>query len=190
LPAVTGQGNVDRLSIIASGYNVEQLLGVPVLNSGKGECQAAAVIKCINEWKIKHTVIGMCFDSTASNTGRLARAAHLIEKRLSKELLCLPCRHHVLEIVAGKAFMAVQIEVSSGPDIAIFKRFRDQWYGFDSTKFETAGGVRATAAFKDRVIDFAVAVKTLAISQPRDLARVFRTGNNISGRVSSKRNQI
>jgi hypothetical protein len=70
----------------------------------------------------------------------------------------------VLEIVVEKVFTVVKIEVSSGPYIDIFQSVRHHWHEIDSTKFETAGRQRATAAFKDRAIDFAV--KTLTISQP------------------------
>jgi hypothetical protein len=80
---------------------------VPELISCKSECRAAPVSRCIDEWKNKENVIGMCFDTTVSNTGRLAGAAHLIEERLSKELLWLPCRDHILEIDFDKAFTAV-----------------------------------------------------------------------------------
>lgn len=37
LPDVTAQEKVDRLAIIVTGVEVEQLLGVPVLNSGSGQ---------------------------------------------------------------------------------------------------------------------------------------------------------
>jgi hypothetical protein len=49
----------------------------------------------------------MSFDFTVSNTGRLAGAAHLIEERLSKKRLWLPCRDHILEIDFDKAFTSV-----------------------------------------------------------------------------------
>ncbi|KAK0063561.1 hypothetical protein Bpfe_007202 [Biomphalaria pfeifferi] len=123
LPRVTNQGKVDRLAVIVTGHNVEQLFGVPELVSGTGERQASAVITCFDNWKLRDNVVGMCFDTTVSNTGRQTGACHLIEERLSKDLLHLPCRHHILEIVVEKAFTAMKIEASSGPDIAIFNLF-------------------------------------------------------------------
>ncbi|KAK0050926.1 hypothetical protein Bpfe_019652 [Biomphalaria pfeifferi] len=108
----------------------------------------------------------MCFDTTVSNTGLHTGACHLIEERLSKDLLHLPCRHHILEIVVEKAFTAMKFEASSGPDIAIFKRFRDFWQDIDQTNFDTASDEVAITSFKEHVIRFAET--TLAISQPRD----------------------
>ncbi|KAK0062096.1 hypothetical protein Bpfe_008589 [Biomphalaria pfeifferi] len=165
LPRVTNQGKVDRLAVIVTGHNVEQLLGVPKLVSGTGERQASAVITCIDNWKLRDNFVGMCFDTTVSNTGRHTGACHLIEERLSKDLH-LPCRHHILEIVVEKVFTAMKIEASSGPDIAIFKRFRDFWQDIDQTNFDTASDEVAITSFKERVIRFAET--TLAISQPRD----------------------
>ncbi|KAK0060633.1 hypothetical protein Bpfe_009821 [Biomphalaria pfeifferi] len=81
-----------------------------------------------------------------------ALACHLIEERLLKDLLHLPCRHHILEIVVEKAFTAMKIEASSGPDIAIFKRFRDFWQDIDQTNFDTASDEVAITSFKERVI--------------------------------------
>ncbi|KAK0063269.1 hypothetical protein Bpfe_007465 [Biomphalaria pfeifferi] len=94
----------------------------------------------------------MCFDTTVSNTGRHTGACHLIEKRLLKDLLHLPCRHHILEIVVEKAFTAMKIEASSGLDIAIFKRFRDFWQDIDQTNFDTASDEVSIPSFKERVI--------------------------------------
>lgn len=45
---------------------------------------------------------------------------------LGRRLLWLACRHHMLEVLLSDAF-AVCFGPSSGPDIAIFKRFRYKW---------------------------------------------------------------
>ncbi|KAK0051968.1 hypothetical protein Bpfe_018515 [Biomphalaria pfeifferi] len=46
----------------------------------------------------------------------------------------------------------MKIEASSGPDIAIFKRFRDFWQNIDQTNFDTASDEVAITSFKERVI--------------------------------------
>jgi hypothetical protein len=45
------------------------------------------------------------------------------------------CRHHILELVAEAAF-ATCFGPSTGPDIAIFKRFQASWNFIDQNKFE------------------------------------------------------
>jgi hypothetical protein len=72
------------------------------------------------------------FDTTASNTGRLNVAATLLEQRLQKSILFLACRHHVLEIILQAAVSEARLHVSSGPDIAIFKRFKNSWREMNS----------------------------------------------------------
>ena len=43
LQKISGQGKVDRLSILVSGDGMEKLLGVPKLAAGTGEQEAEAV---------------------------------------------------------------------------------------------------------------------------------------------------
>jgi len=45
---------------------VDQLLGVPQLNAGTGE----AIARVIEEWELVDGISAMCFDTTASNSGR------------------------------------------------------------------------------------------------------------------------
>ncbi|KYM96054.1 hypothetical protein ALC62_13305 [Cyphomyrmex costatus] len=58
----------DKLSIIVTGVNTEQLLEISNIQSGTGEAQASAVIKALLQWNLESKVIGLSFDTTASNT--------------------------------------------------------------------------------------------------------------------------
>jgi hypothetical protein len=128
LPDLTGREKVDRLPVIVTGRHIEHLLAVPKLASGTGRAQADAVLACLDKWNLRHKVAGLCFNTTASNTGHHSGACVLIEQGLGRNLLHFACRHHVMEIVLQKVFTALKItSASSGPDIAIFKRFREQW---------------------------------------------------------------
>ena len=69
LPDITGEEKVDRLPIIVTGINVEEMLAVPKLSSGSGAEQANAVFKALTDWKLDKTVQALSFDTTASNTG-------------------------------------------------------------------------------------------------------------------------
>lgn len=187
LPDLVGREKVDRLPVIVTGYNVECLLGVPKLGAGTGQAQADAVVKCLNDWNLIGKVKGLCFDTTSSNTGRLNGACVLIERTLGQSLLHFACRHHVMEIVLEKVFTALKItSASSGPDIAIFKRFREKWSSIDKNSYETAAGMTEIDSFRERTLQFAM--KNLQVGQPRDdykefleLAVIFLGGTPVRG---------
>lgn len=135
LPSLTKKENVDRLAILVSNGGEEQLLGVPPLESGTGSLQAEAVAEALNEWGLKEKVVGMCFDTTASNTGRIKGACALLEKALDKDLLYLACRHHMLEVVL-RAVFDVKMGSTTGPQPEIFKRFQTFWSKIDQNKYQ------------------------------------------------------
>ena len=81
IPDLTTKEHVDRLPVIVSGKGVSQLLTVAKLASGSGEAQAAAVHTALEDWDIKSSVRAMCFDTTSSNTGRIAGARVLFETK-------------------------------------------------------------------------------------------------------------
>ena len=64
-----GKEHVDRLPILVTGLGVHKLLGVPKLVGRTGENTAAAVYGALDDGGVTHLVQGMCFDTTASNTG-------------------------------------------------------------------------------------------------------------------------
>jgi hypothetical protein len=170
LPDLCGKELVDRLPVIVSGVGVNQLLGVPKLGSGTGEAQASAVAQLLSEWGLVDRVGGMCFDTTASNTGRRNGACVLLEQKLDKDMLHFACRHHIFEVVLGGVFKE-SLGMSSGPDIAIFKRFQQNWQFIDQRNYETGASLAATASCKYRVIAFAEC--QLKLCQPRDDYREF-----------------
>ena len=127
---LTTNEHVDRLLVIISGLGVSQLLGIPKISSGTGEAQASVVMTSLEEWDLCDKVKAMCFDTTSSNTGRKNGACILLEQKLQHKLLYLACRHHVLEIIIGAAFEKA-IGRSSGPDVLLFNRFKEQWSFMD-----------------------------------------------------------
>lgn len=137
---LTSHEHVDRLPVLISGVGVEQLLGVPKLPSGTGEAQASAVVNSLGEWGVADEVCALCFDTTASNTGHRSGACALIEQKLDRDLLYMACRHHVMELVVGAAFEKTvgSAGASTGPDILLFKRFKEQWPYIDRASFKPA----------------------------------------------------
>jgi hypothetical protein len=109
IPDLTGKEKVDRLPVLVSGKGLSQLLTVAKLPSGTGEAQAAAVFGAIEDWGIADSIRAMCFDTTSSNTGWIAGACVLLEKKLEKELLLLACRHHIMELIIGAVFKVCKV---------------------------------------------------------------------------------
>jgi hypothetical protein len=171
LPDVTGKDKVDRLPILVSGQEVDQLLAVPKLLNGTGEAMATAIHNALQDWNIDKHVRAMCFDTTASNTGKLAGACTLLEHKLGRRLLSFACRHHILEIVLEKA-CSISLNIpSTGPDIGIFKRFQSVWSSIDQTQFRTGISDATVAAYisedvRQEVLAFAL--QKLEESQPRN----------------------
>ena len=169
-----------------SGKGVEKLLGVPKLRAGTEEDQATSVVEALEEWGISEKVIGMCFDTTASNTGIRSGACLRIEQKLGRDLLYLACRHHILELVLSAAFTAEMGSITSGPDVPLFKRFKSLWESIDKMAYQVAPDEHLCQQLLENLIQ---QVESFATSQltnhhPQDdykefleLARVFRCGS-------------
>jgi hypothetical protein len=171
---LTTKEHVDRLPVIISGVGVCQLLGVPKISSGTGEAQASAVMNCLEDWGLSDRVKAMCFDTTSANTGNKTGACRLLENTLKHDVLYLACRHHVLELLVSAAFEKT-MGATSGPEVLIFKRFREQWRFIDQDNFQPSHSdeyVRnIMSPLRDSLLDFAR--KQLEERQCRDDYREF-----------------
>jgi len=161
---------VDRLAVVVSGNGVSQLLGVPRIPTGTGECQAQAVYQCIEEWGIKNRIKALAFDTTASNTGEKKGACALLQQKFDCCLLHVACRHHMFEIVLEAVFHECMELKSSGPEIALFKRFQKQFGAFQRDNFQTVLDDEALnqklEPWKEEIASFCI--EQLQIAQPRD----------------------
>ena len=93
------------------------------------------VVEFIHEWPgVEAYLAGLCFDTTASNTGSHNGAITVIQKSMNRRVLFLACRHHILEICANAVFDA--FFVSKGPNIELFGRVKSQWELIEKSKFE------------------------------------------------------
>ena len=57
---------VDRLAIIITSKGVEQILGVPKIESSSGNNQAAAVHETVVDWAVAESIRALCCDTTAT----------------------------------------------------------------------------------------------------------------------------
>ncbi|KAG0730173.1 hypothetical protein GWK47_028826 [Chionoecetes opilio] len=119
--------------------NFEEILGVPVAQDRTGQEVARTVFQEVERVGARELIIGLSFDTTASNSGMLAVHActcvHL-ENLLGRSLLWLACRHHVLEVVLKHVFEKC-CGPSTGPEIPTFKRFQSRWESLDRGSYHT-----------------------------------------------------
>ena len=148
-----GKVHIDRLPVLVTGYGVSQLLKVCKMMGGTGANQSSAVVQALEDWNLQHRVIGMCFDTTSSNTGRHLGACIQIEQRLGRDLLHFACRHHIMELLAGAAFKA-SLGPSSAPEVLLFKRFQQQWSLIDQSNYSTSVGVARMSEVVGPVQDY------------------------------------
>ena len=116
---------------IVSGKEIEKLLEIPKLpDFGTGVMMGKKLVEVLKQWEeVPEWVSGLCFDTTSANTGVHNGAIIIVQQAFDKRLLFLACRHHILEIIAAAVFDL--FFCSSGPQIAIFRRFHDQWSTMD-----------------------------------------------------------
>ena len=118
------KSNVDKIAIDVTDCNLEKILGIVKISSGTGLAQAKETFQLLTIWNVANYIVGMCFDRTASNTKNGAYI--LLEKLMEKNLLYFACRHHMHEVIIGEIY-SVLLGPSSGPNIALFKRFQKCW---------------------------------------------------------------
>lgn len=168
VPNADGGPNTDRLPVLVSGEGVAKLLAVHSLPNGTGQAQADAVISSLDDWGLTERVCGVAFDTTASNTGLSRGACSIIEHQLGRDILHLACRHHVLELICGKAFTTC-LGPSSGPHVLLFKRFQAKWVCMDKTIPEALQNADMPPFLIERRDDLIASFhRLLEVQHPRD----------------------
>lgn len=166
---ITGHETVDRLPILVSGQGIDQLLSISKLARGTREASASAVYEIIMAWNLSSQITCMCFDITAVNTGLRNGACIMLEQKMEKDMLWLACRHHIMEIML-EAVVLQALGPSSGPEILIFKKFRNAWTNIDKNNFSPisndSSALKDIANVSTDVISFAQ--RQLNQYQPRD----------------------
>jgi hypothetical protein len=92
----------NRLAVVASVPQEDQnhqFLAAPCIPDSTGHSQNRALIDVLQDWGIPaKVIIGMSWDTTASNTGVHRGSATLFEQELGHSILWLACRHHIGEL--------------------------------------------------------------------------------------------
>nr|XP_047137583.1 uncharacterized protein LOC124814075 [Hydra vulgaris] len=87
----------ERLAVLVKVNGKTELLGIPHIESSSGENQFKAVYNLLDSFGLSHHIQRICFDTTASNTGKDQGVITRMADKLGRPLLFLACRHHILE---------------------------------------------------------------------------------------------
>ena len=119
----------DRLCIVGSfpgSIQANQFFGAPLIPNSTGATMALKLTDSLQEWNIEAPkVIGMCWDTTPSNTGAIKGSAALFQEEIGKALLWLACRHHIGELHIKHPHDRVRQILQNAPTYPLFKRFRE-----------------------------------------------------------------
>ena len=117
----------ERLAILLQAVKTErdpQFIGAPRTPDGTGASMRDAMVQLLRDIGVENTrLMGMCCDSTASNTGAQNGAASLLELVLDTALLWLMCRHHIAELPITWADHAMRNPVAPGGIDPMLTRF-------------------------------------------------------------------
>lgn len=136
---LTGRSRVDRIAVLVSFDGTAKLLGTPIVESSSGENCAKAVFDLLSQYGILDHVKAMSFDTTSSNTGNKTGACLRLQENYGLDLLRLPCRHHIFEVIL-KAVFECKLGRSSAPEVPVFERFASEWKTIRQEPFTT--GIR------------------------------------------------
>ena len=121
----------ERLPILLGSASGVKLLGVakypPGSDQKTGDLIGNSASNFLFDWGCTKSVINMCFDTTASNTGHISAACITLQKNMDRALLWSACRHHIGELILNGVFETLKIEVAKSPEVTIFQRFQKNW---------------------------------------------------------------
>ena len=106
-----------------SSEGIDRVLAVPKLPSGTGETCALAVYESVVARSIKNQLKFLYFDTTSVSSGMKNGASILLEHKMEQDIIRLPCRHHLLEII-HEVVVFLSVGLSKSADIMIFKLWR------------------------------------------------------------------
>lgn len=130
-----------RLTVVLSNSSKAKSLEITHVHEDNAKVQSKAVFDICRKWNILENVNSMSFDAARTNTGKYKGVCKTFQTLVKKDLLYLPCRHHIYEIVSTATF-AVTIETPDmvqGPKTKSFEAFSHKYYseGFDRNNYNS-----------------------------------------------------
>ena len=101
-----------------------KLLAVPTIPDSTGLSQARASMEALQDWHAMENVIGVCYDTTSSNTGKIRGAVVRLGDMLKKQLLHLECIHHIMELIIGAVVVELFGKDTTGPSDPKFEALK------------------------------------------------------------------
>ena len=126
-----------RVAVILTDTDGEEVLLSIIAIEGQStaENEAKHIIQVLKEYNIcSSSIAALVFDTTAVNSGYRQGVVVRLEAEFGRPLLQLPCRHHILELVAG-ASCSVVYGTTTGPKELLFKKLIDNWGNLDLKKY-------------------------------------------------------
>ena len=97
------------------------------MEHGTAEAQFDALVAQLQEYDLLDKVSGLCFDTTATNTGRLSGTNVRFSRRQQRILLELACRRHVSELHIKHFAEHISTGKTLAPENQMFKMFQKEW---------------------------------------------------------------
>ena len=117
----------DRFALLVNIDGNLKLLGIPAMTKGTAEAQYRQLVGHLEEYEIIDKVKGLCFDTTATNTGRLSGTNVRFTQRQGSIMLELACRRHVYELHIKHFSEQLTTGKTSAPENQLLKRFCNTW---------------------------------------------------------------
>ena len=126
---------IDRLPILVSSDKFTKIINVPALQDQKASTTASVIYSSLKDWGLLELTSALCCDTANVNLGHKGGTAVFLEQLMEKDLIYLACRCHILELLLRAAFER-KFPNTSGPNVPIFKRFREEWPNFDLNSYD------------------------------------------------------
>jgi hypothetical protein len=120
---------IERLAVVITSpcFDGDEFVAAPGLENGTGRAQAEAGVEAVDDLGVLALVDGVVFDTTFSNSGAHIGTVTLVENELGRQILKLPCRHHISDLYGKNTAKAVSGRISSGPGDVLFLRYKREW---------------------------------------------------------------
>ncbi len=120
----------DRLAVVVSSPSdgtKPMFIASPLIPDSTGLSQKQALVNVVLDWNIpKENIVGLCWDTTASNTGAYKGSATLFERYTGHACFWIGCRYHIGERHIHHADK-MQRGAKEGPTDPLFIKFRKLW---------------------------------------------------------------
>ena len=116
-----------RFAVLVNIGGELELLGISAMDHGSAEAQNKALVAQLVDNDLIDNVRGLCFDTTATNTGRLSGTNIRFSRRQDDILLELACRRHVFELHIKHFLEHISTGKTLAPNNQLFKCFQKEW---------------------------------------------------------------